>query len=103
VNFNPAPMSRTKVAIAAGSGIEANPSTNFGMTARRSRLRGRGGGGAESEGHILPRTCRSIALCSSVAFGSLPADMFGLFFPLAIRGLTLANRVFVSPTCQYSS
>ena len=29
--------------------------------------------------------------------------MAGLFDPLAIRDLTLANRVFVSPMCQYSS
>ncbi|HYJ04999.1 MAG TPA: NADH:flavin oxidoreductase/NADH oxidase [Chthoniobacterales bacterium] len=29
--------------------------------------------------------------------------MPGLFDPLAIRGLTFANRVFVSPMCQYSS
>src|SRR5205809_3454927 len=29
--------------------------------------------------------------------------MPGLFVPLAIRGLTFANRVFVSPMCQYSS
>jgi hypothetical protein len=27
----------------------------------------------------------------------------GLFDPLAIRDLTFANRVFVSPMCQYSS
>jgi 2,4-dienoyl-CoA reductase-like NADH-dependent reductase (Old Yellow Enzyme family) len=29
--------------------------------------------------------------------------MPGLFDPLAIRDLTFANRVFVSPMCQYSS
>ena len=29
--------------------------------------------------------------------------MAGLFDPLAIRDLTFANRVFVSPMCQYSS
>lgn len=29
--------------------------------------------------------------------------MPGLFDPLKIRGLTFANRVFVSPMCQYSS
>ncbi len=29
--------------------------------------------------------------------------MTGLFDPLAIRDLTFANRVFVSPMCQYSS
>src|SRR5438874_2356827 len=29
--------------------------------------------------------------------------MVGLFDPLAIRGLNFANRVFVSPMCQYSS
>src|SRR6476660_4643041 len=29
--------------------------------------------------------------------------MPGLFHPLAIRDLTFANRVFVSPMCQYSS
>jgi 2,4-dienoyl-CoA reductase-like NADH-dependent reductase (Old Yellow Enzyme family) len=29
--------------------------------------------------------------------------MPGLFDPLAIRELTFANRVFVSPMCQYSS
>lgn len=29
--------------------------------------------------------------------------MPGLFDPLAIRDLTFANRVFVSPRCQYSS
>jgi 2,4-dienoyl-CoA reductase-like NADH-dependent reductase (Old Yellow Enzyme family) len=29
--------------------------------------------------------------------------MPGLFDPLTIRGLTFANRVFVSPMCQYSS
>src|SRR5437868_15066741 len=29
--------------------------------------------------------------------------MAGLFGPLAIRDLTFANRVFVSPMCQYSS
>ncbi|HEY2139534.1 MAG TPA: NADH:flavin oxidoreductase/NADH oxidase [Chthoniobacterales bacterium] len=29
--------------------------------------------------------------------------MSGLFDPLTIRGLTFANRVFVSPMCQYSS
>jgi 2,4-dienoyl-CoA reductase-like NADH-dependent reductase (Old Yellow Enzyme family) len=30
-------------------------------------------------------------------------QMAGLFDPLAIRDLTFANRVFVSPMCQYSS
>ena len=29
--------------------------------------------------------------------------MAGLFDPLAIRELKFANRVFVSPMCQYSS
>lgn len=29
--------------------------------------------------------------------------MPGLFDPLTIRGVTFANRVFVSPMCQYSS
>jgi hypothetical protein len=29
--------------------------------------------------------------------------MPGLFDPLTIRELTFANRVFVSPMCQYSS
>src|SRR2546430_11164561 len=29
--------------------------------------------------------------------------MAGLFDPLAIRDLNFANRVFVSPMCQYSS
>ena len=29
--------------------------------------------------------------------------MAGLFDPLAIRDLKFANRVFVSPMCQYSS
>jgi 2,4-dienoyl-CoA reductase-like NADH-dependent reductase (Old Yellow Enzyme family) len=29
--------------------------------------------------------------------------MTHLFDPLTIRGLTLVNRVFVSPMCQYSS
>src|SRR5437773_11735351 len=29
--------------------------------------------------------------------------MPGLFDPLSIRGLTFANRVFVSPMCEYSS
>jgi hypothetical protein len=29
--------------------------------------------------------------------------MAGLFDPLTIRDLTFANRVFVSPMCQYSS
>jgi 2,4-dienoyl-CoA reductase-like NADH-dependent reductase (Old Yellow Enzyme family) len=29
--------------------------------------------------------------------------MAGLFDPLAIRELKFANRVFVSPKCQYSS
>ena len=29
--------------------------------------------------------------------------MAGLFDPLAIREVTFANRVFVSPMCQYSS
>ena len=29
--------------------------------------------------------------------------MAGLFDPLAIRDLTFANRIFVSPMCQYSS
>src|SRR5260370_13561461 len=29
--------------------------------------------------------------------------MPGMFDPLAIRDLTFANRVFVSPMCQYSS
>ena len=47
-------------------------------------------------------------LCSFVAFGLLTKQlegmqMAGLFDPLAIRDLTFANRVFVSPMCQYSS
>ena len=29
--------------------------------------------------------------------------MAGLFDPLAVRELKFANRVFVSPMCQYSS
>lgn len=29
--------------------------------------------------------------------------MPGLFDPLEIRGVKFANRVFVSPMCQYSS
>src|SRR5579862_9322639 len=33
---------------------------------------------------------------------SQPAIGAGLFDPLTIRGLTFANRIVVSPTCQYS-
>ncbi|HET7217617.1 MAG TPA: hypothetical protein VFJ02_06195 [Vicinamibacterales bacterium] len=29
--------------------------------------------------------------------------MTRLFDPLSLRGLTFANRVFVSPMCEYSS
>ena len=34
---------------------------------------------------------------------AMTQTMPGLFDPLAIRDLTFANRVFVSPMCQYSS
>ena len=46
-------------------------------------------------------------LYENAAFGLVMVtremQMAGLFDPLAIRDLTFANRVFVSPMCQYSS
>ena len=39
----------------------------------------------------------------SSAISTKGMQMPGLFDPLAIRDLKFANRVFVSPMCQYSS
>jgi 2,4-dienoyl-CoA reductase-like NADH-dependent reductase (Old Yellow Enzyme family) len=43
------------------------------------------------------------APASAPAAAPTPADGPGLFAPLTLRGLTLRNRVAVSPMCQYSS
>jgi 2,4-dienoyl-CoA reductase-like NADH-dependent reductase (Old Yellow Enzyme family) len=44
-----------------------------------------------------------VAVPSSAAPGGPPHPVPRLFTPLALRGLTVRNRVVVSPMCQYSS